>query len=154
MIFKTQNNLKYLDSLSVAGEVTKVRYQSGVELMRLKERKKVWKTGNLELRHGLPLLVYSPYSDKYWYRCLLKDHDLSYYRTYIKDGNLYIAWNDQWKEMVKEEREIEGLPYRAYNTIRELTLIGEYLDKSPDKSDYKTKKRIIDLKIKQLKQQS
>jgi hypothetical protein len=143
---KEHGGLYYTKKLP--GCVSKVRFKTGVELYQLMKGKKKWTIGNIEPRDSLPLLIYSPYSDRYWYRRLGKDHSVSSYRKYIRDGNLYIYWDELWKGKVSDERESEGRPYYDYNKIRELLLLKEYLKMSEDQSPYK--QRAIDIELEQI----
>lgn len=131
----------------------KARYTSGVELMQLVKGRRTWKRDNLELRKGLPLFVYSPSSQVYWYRVLGEDHDMNKYRSYIKEGNLYIFFDQQWQEIVQQERETEKMGYYDYNKIRHLILLGEVLDATKEgRPDYQSKKRAIQIEIEKVTQ--
>ena len=152
MIYRTApSGHKYLTKLPEAS-VSRVVTKLGAELLTLKRGKKKWTTGNIEPRNSLPLLIYSPFSDRYWHRRLQRDHHLSYYRKYIRDGNLYILWDDIWKERVREEQEKIGMPYSMYNRLRDLTLLSEYLSKLPDQTERETKQQSITFQINQIKQ--
>jgi len=150
VILRTEYGCKYVKDLPVAA--VKVRYITGAELLMLQAGKRKWTTENLELRGGLPLLIHSESSGKYWYRILRKDHSLAYYRKYIKDGNLYIIFDDYWKDAVVRERDEEGMGYFEYNKIRHLILLDEALDATKDRSDgYQIKKRAIQIEIDKVK---
>lgn len=140
---------RYLKELP-SNRVSKVVTRMGAELFCLKERRKKWTTRNIEPRASLPLLIYSPYSGVYWYRVLHKDHSVSSYMRYIKDGNLYILWDDLWMDRVREEREQEGMAYRDYNRIRDLVLLREYLLTLPNQTDIGSKTRAIEIQIKEI----
>ena len=122
-----------------------------MEVLGLKKGRRVWTTGNVEPRQGLPLLIYSPYSKKYWYRLLDLDHDMSSYRKYISDGNLYILFEDYWKEKIKEEVKKEGMSYYDVNKVRELVLMDELLDKKEHYIGWQTGKRAIQIEIDKVK---
>jgi hypothetical protein len=154
VILRRENNRTYLAELPSVAGVVAARLLSGVELLGLKKGKKKWTTGNIELRHSLPIIIYSPYSGRYWYRILERDHDITPLRRYIRDGNIWIHFTDYWQGVIKEEREAEGLPYYKYNKIRELILMREILEKRDDKGDLKTKLRAIDITINNLKQET
>jgi len=148
LIFKTSNNgFKYLIELSKVAGVVKVRDILGTELLQLKRGKKKWTGNNVEIRDGLPLLIYSPSSNRYWYRILQADHDLNVLRRYIKDGNLFILFNDEWREKVIAEREKEGKSYADYNRLRSLIILKEILEGQNDRPDIKTKMRAIELEM-------
>lgn len=152
MILRTENGNHYLTKIRANEYVAvKVRYVTGVELMRLKRGKKVWKTGNIELRDSLPLLIYSPSSQRYWYRILRHGHDLSNYRKYIRDGNLYIYFNKEWIDFVKKERDSEGMSYNDYNGVRELILLREICERREDSAETKIKLRAIQIEIDKIK---
>jgi hypothetical protein len=144
LLFRTILNNKYVTKLPVAG-VAKVKYATGVELLRLKAGKKKWSAGNIEPRKGLPLFIQS--DNKYWYRILDVDHDMNMYRKYIKQGVLYIYFNQEEQERVRGEVEKEGMGYYDYNKIRELVLLDELLDSKERGADYQSKKRAIQLEI-------
>jgi hypothetical protein len=143
MNLKSSNGYLYAEELPK--RVNKVTFKTGVELLRLQKGKKKWTAGNLELRDGLPLFIYSPFSNKYWYRKLALSHDRSEYRKFIKEGNLYIAWDEEWEEITKQEREQEGMSYHDYNKFRELTLLKEYQLTLPDQTLIRTKIRAIEI---------
>jgi len=145
LLFRTENKNKYVTKLPVAG-VAKVKYVTGVELLRLKGGKKKWTAGNIEPRKGLPLFIHSE-TGKYWYRLLDIDHDMNMYRKYIKAGVLYIYFNEMEQDRVKKEVEKEGMGYYDYNKIRELILLDELLDSKERGADYQSKKRAIQLEI-------
>ena len=125
----------------------KVNCVLGVELMRFVPGRRTWKSVNIELRASLPLLIYSPSSNRYWYRILQADHDLNVLRRYIKDGNLFILFNDEWREKVIAEREKEGKSYADYNRLRSLIILKEILEGQNDRPDIKTKMRAIELEM-------
>jgi hypothetical protein len=153
MILRTSDSgHHYLTKIAGEYAVVKVMDVLGTELMQLVAGKKVWKKDNLQLRDSLPLLIYSPGSDRYWYRILKKDHDLAPYRRYIKDGNLYIYFNDEWKKRVKEEVEREGMGYYDMNKLRSLLLLKEILEGQKNRSDIKIKTRAIEIEINNVKQ--
>lgn len=150
LILRTEHDLKYLTKLPSRG-VSQVKSLLGVDLLQLKKGKKKWTGSNLELRDGLPLLIYSPSSDRYWYRVLRKDHDLKEYIKYIKDGNLYIYWTEYWQGVIKDEVDKGGLGYYKMIRLRELLLLDEKLDKNRSRDDYHIKKRVIEIEINKLK---
>lgn len=149
LILRTDNDLQYLTKPPSRG-VSQVKSLLGVDLLQLKKGKKKWTGSNVELRDGLPLLIYSPSSDRYWYRVLRHDHDMSEYRKYIKDGNLYIYWSEHWQKIVKAEVESEGLGYSKMILKRELILLDERLDRNRHRDDYHLKKSAIEQQLKQL----
>jgi len=148
MIIHNEGNCQYLTKLPGEAAI-KVRSVTGVELMQLKQNKKKWSIGNIEPRDSLPLLLFSPSSNRYWMRTLGADHDINSYRRYIKDGNLYILFNDEWKARVITEREKEGMSYFDYNKTRELLLLQEIISKK-EGTDIKTKLRAIQLQLNQI----
>ena len=151
MPFKETYNLQFLTDKPETG--VQVKELTGVELLALKAGKRKWTIGNLELREGLPLLIFSPCSQKYWYRILRTDHDINLYTKYIKDGNLYILFNDEWKEKVVKERESECMTYRDYNHKRHLIILDELLERKGDRSSgYQSKKRAIQIELLKIKQ--
>ena len=125
----------------------KVNCVLGVELMRFVPGRRTWKSVNIELRASLHLLIYSPSSNRYWHRILQADHDLNVLRRYIKDGNLFILFNDEWREKVIAEREKEGKSYADYNRLRSLIILKEILEGQNDRPDIKTKMRAIELEM-------
>jgi len=152
MIYRTApSGHKYITSLP-QDSVSLVTTKMGAELLTLKKGKKKWTTGNIEPRSSLPLLIHSPDNDRYWLRKLQADHHLSFYRKYIKDSNLYILWDDTWKQMVREEQESQGMPYVMYNKIRDLTLLSEYLYTLPDQTERQTYQQSISYQITKIKQ--
>lgn len=146
MILRKENSNLYTKKLPVVG-VSQATLKTGVELLQLQAGKRKWTIGNLELRAGLPLFIYSPSSQKYWYRILGADHDLTPYRKYISDGNLYIYFNDQWKEKVRQEVESEGMGYFKYNRLRHLILLDELLDSNREDEKYQYKKRALQIEM-------
>jgi len=145
LTFKEQNGYNYLVDLPVAA--VKVNCVLGVELMRFVPGRRTWKSVNIELRASLHLLIYSPSSNRYWHRILRADHDLNVLRRYIKDGNLFILFNDEWREKVIAEREKEGKSYADYNRLRSLIILKEILEGQNDRPDIKTKMRAIELEM-------
>lgn len=148
MIFRQVHNSRYITKIPKDITAVKARFKTGVELMQLKGRARKWTKDNLELRDSLPLLVYSPDTDRYWYRILKHGHDLAPYRRYIRDGNLYIIFDEKWRNIVSEEREKEGMGYYQYNKIRELTLTREILEKKEPTDAIGVQLRAIELEIK------
>lgn len=145
--------MRYVLKFPSEAGVIKARYPSGVELMRLIPGRKAWKGSNVELRKNLPLFIYSHDKQRYWFRLLGSDHDLSPYRQYIQDGNLYIWFDDMWKQRVQEEREKEGLGYYQYNKLRELILVEELLDQTKEgRPDYQSKKRALQIEKQKIEQ--
>ena len=149
MILRTENNLKYLTKPPSRG-VSQVKSLLGVDLLQLKAGKKKWTGSNVELRHGLPLLIYSPYSERYWYRILDRRHNIRAYLKYIKDGNLYIHFSEYWQNVIRREVEDEGIGYFKMVKKRELILLDEILDKNKERDDYYIKKRAIELQLKEI----
>jgi len=149
MILRKKHNLTYLTKLPVAA--VKVKLISGVELLSLKEGKRVWKVGNISPREGLPLLIYSPSSELYWYRKLGEDHNMDEYRNYIRDGNLYIVFTEPWRVVISRERERLGMAYYDYNRIRELYLMDYLVDREERLAGWETKKRAIEIEVKRIK---
>jgi hypothetical protein len=149
MTLRDQNGYKFATKLPA--DTVKVAFITGVELYILQKGKRKWTSGNIELREGLPLFIHSVEENKYWYRRLALDHDPSMYRKYIKDGNLYIHFDEYWKEVLNQEREAEGMGYYLYNKIRELILFDEVLSGRQHLPDYHIKKRAIQLEIEKIK---
>jgi hypothetical protein len=124
---------------------------SGSELYRLVAGKKKWQMGNIEPRDKLTLLIYSPHSKVYWKRTLGADHNMNIYRKYIREGNLWIYFDDTSKGKMNEEREKEGMGYYDLNSIRELQIMAELLEKGDKGADHQTKQRAIQLEIEKIK---
>ena len=149
MIFRQLNNHRYLTKLPQSAVC--VRDSLGVELLALKNGKRKWTTANIGLRKGLPLLIYSKKNNWYWYRKLGLDHDINEYVKYIKEGLLYIVFDDALKATVSEEREREGMKYYDYIEIRRLILLEELIVKR-NPPDLKTKVMAMQSKIRMIKE--
>lgn len=151
MIFRTKCGHRYVLSLPSEAGVVRARCSFGVELLQLKAGKKRWTGSNVEPKQGLPLFIYSPYTDWYWYRVLQRDHDIKRYIRYIKDGNLYIHFTDDWKQKMRDERDGEGMKYYDYMKMRELIFLQEVLDQKKDDPSYKTHTRAVQVSMSNLK---
>jgi len=151
MILHIENGNRYMKRLAGENSYTKVTDVLEVELLQLIPGKKVWKKDNLQLRSSLPLLIHSQSSGKYWYRILREDHDLNLLRRYIKDGALYIVWDDDWKKKVREEVQRAGMGYFDLNKMRSLILLKEILNGQKDRPDIKIKTRAIEIQMDEIK---
>lgn len=147
MMLRQIYNSRYLTKIPSDIVAVKATFKTGVELMQLKGRSRKWTRDNLELRDSLPLLVYSPSTNRYWYRKLKHNHDLRPYRRYISDGNLYIIFDEIWREKVSKERENEGMKYSDYNKMRELILLKEIMEGKPPTDDIGIKIRAINIEM-------
>jgi hypothetical protein len=147
MILRLEHNNQYITKIPSAITAVQARLKTGVELLRLKQGKRKWTGNNLELRYSLPFLIYSPYSERYWYRVIEKGDHLSPLIRYIRDGNLYIIFDRSWQIKVSEEREQEGKSYYDYNKLRELILLQEATLRKEVDNDTEFKLTSIQLEI-------
>lgn len=146
----SEHGHKYMYELPEGETIVKARCKYAVELLMLKQGKKKWSSDNIMLIPGVPVFIFSPSSNRYWYRIVQNSHEIRPYVQYILDGNLYLHFTEEWKEHVKKEREKEGMPYYDYMRIRELILLQEVLDKKMP-PDYKTKSKSIEITINDIK---
>jgi hypothetical protein len=152
MIFREYYGRKYLTKLPVAG-VARVRYSTGVELLRMKAGTRKRVIGNLEVRSGLPLLIHSKETGKYWYRTLKSDHDFRRYLQFIKEGMLYILFEGDHLGVMSKERDKMGMGYYDYQKIWHLMILKEKYEKvQPVPDNHKVILNAIDIEINKVKQ--
>lgn len=146
------NRCEYLENLPI-GCVSQVRSEIGTELMTFKKGRRTFNVGNIEPINSLQLLIRSELNGKeiYWHRLLQADHDINLYRRYIKDGNLFILWDDASKAMVNKERGKTGMTYYDYIEIRTLTILKEILENQDGRTDMKIKLRALQIEMDKIK---
>lgn len=74
------------------------------DLFRLKKGKHVAKKENLEPCYGTYLLVYSPYSNKYFFETISERTKMRKLFDYFNDMNLYVL-KDHVKQVEQEQKE-------------------------------------------------
>lgn len=72
------------------------------DLFRLKKGKRIAKKENMEPCYGTYLLIYSPYSNKYFFETITERTTMRKLFGYFNDMNLYIL-----KDHLKQEQELE-----------------------------------------------
>lgn len=74
------------------------------DLFRLKKGKRVAKKENLEPCYGTYLLIYSPYSNKYFFETVTERTKMKKLFQYFNDMNLYVL-KDHNKQVQQEKEE-------------------------------------------------